>query len=132
MMNLMQKILLLIRGFKPGDWIIIIFFLFFILMTIKFFLNFPDGQYLKIQKNSEILGIYSLNQQNIKIIKGLRGVSEIVINNGKVRFTKAPCNKQYCIHQGWISKINQMIVCIPNQISISIIGDKETHDSINY
>ena len=55
-----------------------------------------------------------------------------IIDNGKVRFSTSPCPKKYCIHQGWINKANQTIVCIPNQISISIVGAKRKYDSINY
>ena len=54
------------------------------------------------------------------------------LDHGKVRFSSAPCAKKYCIHQGWINKANQIIICIPNEISISILGGKKNYDSINY
>ena len=78
------------------------------------------------------IGSFSLNQNITKIIEGPVGKSEIIIKSGKVRISKSPCTKKYCIHQGWINKANQMIVCIPNQISISIIGPKRGYDAINY
>ena len=55
---------------------------------------------------------------------GTKGEIKIVIDNGRVRFSSAPCPKKYCIHQGWINKANQIIICIPNKISISILGPK--------
>jgi len=130
--NLMQKILLLIKKFKSGDWLVILLFISLIFFITKYYWEFPQGQYLKIEKNNEIIGTYSLNQKNNFIIDSHMGASEIIIDNNRARFSKSPCKKQYCIHQGWIKKINQTIICLPNQISISVIGNKEQFDSINY
>ena len=67
-----------------------------------------------------------------KIINGTKGEIKIVIDNGRVRFSSSPCPKKYCIHQGWINKVNQTIVCLPNQILISITDGNESYDSVNY
>ena len=117
---------------KPGDWLIIIMFFFLILASAKLLWDFPQGQYLEIYKNNEILATYSLNQKLKKEIYNTKGVTEVIIDNGKVRFSTSPCPKKYCIHQGWINKANQIIICIPNKISISIVGGIKKYDSINY
>ena len=129
---MIKKILKSSKIIKSGDWLIIIIFFLLIAISVKLLWNLPQGQYLEIYKNNEILGTYSLNQQLKKQIHGSEGVTEIVIDNGKVRFSSGPCPKKYCIHQGWIKKANQTIVCIPNKISISIVGSKRNYDSINY
>ena len=102
------------------------------LLTSKRRFQINDEKIDNKLKNDEVLGIYSLNQTDIHTVHNLIGDSEIIIENGKARFSKSPCKKQYCIHQGWINKINQIVICMPNQISISIIGDKENYDAINY
>jgi hypothetical protein len=117
---------------KLGDWLIIIIFFLLIGISAKLLWSLPQGQYLEIYQNNEILATYSLNQKLKRQIHGSKGVTEIVIDNGKVRFTSSSCPKKYCIHQGWIEKANQTIICIPNKISISIVGSKEKYDSINY
>tara|TARA_B100000795_G_scaffold123590_1_gene92104 strand:+ start:323 stop:712 length:390 start_codon:yes stop_codon:yes gene_type:complete len=129
---LIAKILKSSKLIKPGDWLIIIMFFFLILASAKLLWDFPQGQYLEIYKNNEILATYSLNQKLKKEIYGAKGVTEVIINNGKVRFSTSPCPKKYCIHQGWINKANQIIICIPNKISISIVGGIKKYDSINY
>lgn len=130
--NLMKKIFLLIKKFKVGDWFVIIMFIFLIFFITKYYWNFPEGQYLKIEKNNEVIGTYSLNQKKTISINSNLGESEITIDNNSARFSRAPCKKQYCIHQGWIKKINQIVICLPNQITISVIGNEEQFDSINY
>jgi hypothetical protein len=129
---LIKKILQFSKIIKTGDWFIIILFCALIIISTKFLWNLPQGEYLQIYKNNEILATYSLNQKVTKIINGEKGETKIIIDNGKVRFTSAPCTKKYCIHQGWINKANQIIICIPNKISISIFGGEKNYDSINY
>ena len=129
---MIAKILKSSKLIKPGDWLIIIMFFFLILASTKLLWDFPQGQYLEIYKNNEILATYSLNQKLKKEIYNTKGVTEVIIDNGKVRFSKSPCPKKYCIHQGWINKANQIIICIPNKISISIVGGIKKYDSINY
>ena len=129
---MIKKILQSIKIIKGGDWFIIILFCALIIISTKFLWNLPQGEYLEIYKNNEILATYSLNQKVTKIINGEKGETKIIIDNGKVRFASAPCAKKYCIHQGWINKANQIIICIPNKISISILGAKTNYDSINY
>ena len=129
---MIKKILQSSKIIKTGDWFIIILFCALIIISTKFLWNLPQGEYLQIYKNNEILATYSLNQKVTKIINGEKGETKIIIDNGKVRFTSAPCTKKYCIHQGWINKANQIIICIPNKISISILGGEKNYDSINY
>ena len=129
---MIKKILQSIKIIKVGDWFIIILFCALIIISTKLLWNLPQGEYLEIYKNNEILAIYSLNQKITKVINGEKGETKITIDNGKVRFSSAPCAKKYCIHQGWINKANQIIICIPNKISISILGGKKNYDSINY
>jgi len=129
---LIKKILQSSKLIKSGDWFVIISFCSLILISAKILWDLPQGQYLEIYKNNKILATYSLNQKFTKKLHGIKGETEIIIDNGKVRFSTSPCPKKYCIHQGWINKANQTIVCIPNQISISIVGAKRKYDSINY
>ena len=129
---MIKKILQSFKVAKAGDWFIIILFFALITISMKLLWNLPQGQYLEIYKNNEILATYSLNQQITKKINGVKGETKITINNGKVRFSSAPCAKKYCIHQGWINKASQIIICIPNKISISILGSNKNYDSINY
>ena len=131
-MALIKKLLQSYKVIKVGDWFVILLFCALIIFSIKSLWNLPKGEYLEIYKKNEILATYSLNQKITKKINGIKGVTEIMIDNGRVRFSESPCPKKYCIHQGWINKANQMIVCIPNQISISIIGPKRGYDAVNF
>ena len=129
---MIKKMLKSSKVIKLGDWLIIIIFFLLIGISAKLLWSLPQGQYLEIYQNNEILATYSLNQDITKEISGEKGQTKIIIKNGKVRFSSSPCSKKYCIHQGWINKANQTIICIPNQISITIVGAKRIYDTINY
>ena len=132
MRKLIKKIFQFIRVIKIGDLLTIFIFISLTFYLASILWNFPQGEYLKIQMGKKELGSFSLNQNITKIIEGPIGKSEVIISSGKVRISKSPCTKKYCIHQGWIKKLNQTIVCIPNQITISIIGNRKDYDSLNY
>ena len=63
---------------------------------------------------------------------GKEGESIIEIKEGRARFKSAPCKNQYCVQQGWIHLTGQMLICIPNEVSIEILGKSKVYDSLNY
>ena len=46
----------------------------------------------------------------------------VVIEDGRVRVTKADCRDQICVGQGWISDGTLPIVCLPSQLIVEIVG----------
>ena len=66
--------------------------------------------YEQIQMGKQEIGSFSLNQNVIKFIEGPIGKTERIMDSGKVRISKSPCTKKYCIHQGWINQLNQIII----------------------
>ena len=115
-----------------GDWLIISISIVAIIVMFQQFWSFAPASQLKIRQGSQIIGIYDLNQQRELHIKGAIGEAIIVINNGQARFKKSPCPNQYCVHQGWLSHAGQAAICLPNQISLQLLGAKKSYDSLNY
>lgn len=119
---------------KPllGDWLVIIASLIMVVTMFQQFWSFEHASKLKIRQGNKIIGTFDLNQKRELHIHGPLGDTLIVIDQGKVRFKQSPCNNQYCIHQGWLSLAGQVAICLPNQISLQLIGAKKTYDSLNY
>lgn len=119
---------------KPlwGDWLIIIIsFIVVIFLFQTLWTNKPASQ-LQIRQGDHIIGTYDLNQTRELHIHGPLGDSHINIEQGKVRFSQSPCTNQYCVHQGWLLRAGQVAICIPNQISLQLIGENKSYDSLNY
>jgi len=55
-------------------------------------------------------------------IDGLKGHVDFRIKNKSVRITSATCKHKTCMNMEAISKPGENLVCIPNQINISIAG----------
>lgn len=119
---------------KPlaGDWLIVfVGIISVILMFQQFWVYAPASQF-KIRQGNQIVGIFDLNQNRELHVKGALGESHISIQNGRVRFKQSPCNNQYCVHQGWLSQAGQVAICLPNQISLQLMGANSAYDSLNY
>ena len=122
------------RNIKPllGDWLVIFTGLVAVVFMFQQFWSTELASKLKIRQGNQIIGTYDLNQTRELRIHGVMGDSHISIAQGKVRFKQSPCNNQYCVHQGWLSRAGQVAICIPNQISLQLIGTKSSYDSLNY
>jgi hypothetical protein len=115
-----------------GDWLVIFVSTIAVIFMFQQFWRFEHASKLNIRQGDKIIGTYDLNQNRELHIHGPLGDSQIIISQGKVRFKQSPCNNQYCVHQGWLSRAGQVAICLPNQISLQLMGAKKTYDSLNY
>ena len=115
------------KAFKAGDFLILALFCIILIMSMTIYLNLPSGDILKIDYQNQTIK-YSLNQnKKIKL-----GDLNIEIKMGKARVSHSNCKNQYCVMQGWISHINQSILCVPNLFKMTITQNTDEHDSTNY
>ena len=119
---------------KPliGDWLVIAASIIAVIFMFQQFWSIEPANKLKIRQGDKIIGVYDLNQSRNLRIHGVLGDSLISIMQGKVRFKQSPCHNQYCVHQGWLSHSGQVAICIPNQISLQLLGAKSPYVSLNY
>jgi hypothetical protein len=115
-----------------GDWLVIIVSVIAITFLFQHFWRLEHPSTLKIRLGDKVVGTYDLNQLRELKFNGPIGVSIISIHQGKVRFKQSPCHNQYCVHQGWLSHAGQVAICIPNQLSIHLLGKQSSYDSVSY
>lgn len=53
----------------------------------------------------------------------------VEVKSGKVRISESDCHDKICEKTGFISSPMQTIVCLPNRISVRLIGAKANTDS---
>lgn len=119
---------------KPliGDWLVIVGGILAVIFMFQQFWSNEQASKLKIRQGDKVIGTYDLNQTRELHIHGPLGESIIAISNGQARFKQSPCPNQYCVHQGWLSHAGQVAICLPNQISLQLMGAKTQYDSLNY
>lgn len=116
----------------PGDWLVLAACLALVVVLFATLWHPEQAARLQIRNGDHIYATLSLNQKRILDVPGPRGISRVTIDQGRVRFLSSPCRNQYCVHQGWLSRAGQAAVCLPNQVSLELMGGDKSYDSLNY
>jgi hypothetical protein len=98
----------------------------------KFWSGHGAPAYARIIVGDKQQALVALDQDKTLSIKGELGVSTVEIHAGKVRFSASPCTGKQCIHSGWAGHAGEFIACLPNRVSVSVIGKNQYFDSINF
>jgi len=109
--------------------LLIILFVALILFFAGFKLMHQEtGAEVVIQVDGTEYGRYPLDQDVEIPITDPDGneTNLLVIKNGKADMTEANCPDFLCVHQKAISHQGETIVCLPNQIVVSVSGGEES------
>lgn len=124
------------RGGLPvpllGDWLLFAAALAVVAWLFAVLWHGEHAGKLRIRAGNGVYATLSLDQQRTLDVPGPLGISRIVIDQGKVRFASSPCRNQYCVHQGWLKHAGEAAVCLPNRVSVELLGSAKVYDSINY
>ncbi|MBF8984323.1 NusG domain II-containing protein [Lutibacter sp. B2] len=60
------------------------------------------------------------------------GHNLVKVEGEKVSMYESTCKNHLCIQMGTISKANQVIVCIPNRVSVKLVSNKSNIDVLSY
>jgi len=115
-----------------GDMVVITAGIVVVAVLFSRLWQFEPANKLRIHQGDMVYATLSLNQVRTLEVPGPLGISRISIDHGKVRFVESPCHNQYCVHQGWLKTAGQVAVCLPNQVSVELLGSKKLYDSLNY
>jgi hypothetical protein len=96
--------------------IVILLFLF------RSILSGGRGMNVVVTQDGRKTAEYPLSDsRTVTIRTGAGGINVLHIENGKAWVTDASCPDKICEKQGQISAEGQMIVCLPNRLTVSII-----------
>ena len=54
--------------------------------------------------------------------------ADFEVKNGKIRLTEASCPDKICEKTGYIGSSGQSIICVPNKITVAVVGSDESFD----
>ena len=86
-------------------------------------LNRQEGAYVLVRVDGQEVGKYQLSENGIYELNG--GTNILHIENGEAYLSDANCPDKLCVHQGRISKTNQVITCLPNKLTVTVYGAEE-------
>lgn len=93
------------------------------------------GTQARILSGSHEYAVVPLSRNHVYSVTGKLGVSEIEVRDGRIRFTRSPCPGQQCVHSGWARRGGEFIACVPNRVSVVVLGQGaggDYYDSINF
>jgi hypothetical protein len=96
------------------------------------FWSADQGQQLSIVAAGQVPEILPLYANQDVHIQGLLGESIIRIENGRARFIHSPCSNKVCIQQGWIDTSGEIAACLPNRVSLQVLGGDGRFDAVNF
>jgi hypothetical protein len=85
-----------------------------------------------IRSGGKIFREIGLSQNQQIAVPGRLGISIISIENHRARISADPSPRQYCVRQGWLQHAGDIALCLPNQVSVELVGRDKKFDSLNY
>ena len=116
----------------PGDWLLIALATGAVILLFAMLWRNEAAGKLQIRAGDQVFATLSLVQKRTLQVPGPLGVTTVVIDQGRVRVASDPSRHQYCVKQGWLSRAGQVAMCLPNQVSVELLGGEKTYDSLNY
>lgn len=117
---------------KWGDGLVIIIGTIAVIVLFKALWLGEAANKVQVRAGDQIFSTLSLNQQRTLEVPGPLGNTVVAIDNGRARVVSDPSPRQYCVKQGWLDQAGQVAMCLPNQVSVELLGSKKLYDSLNY
>lgn len=121
------------KYFTKGDIVLIIVLVF---LSVVSFAGvgtlYNSGKHVVVEVDGRHVLELPLDTDITETVKGPLGETIIVIENGTARIPDSPCPDHYCIRMGPISRVGEIVVCVPNHVFMKITSnDKdESYDGV--
>ncbi len=111
----------------PADKILIGGLLLLTLVSypvIRSIMPFGKGDRVRIEANGRVFTNVSLQDEHTILVPGTLGDTEVIVHDHEVFVRDSPCRAKICIKMGHVSQAGQMLVCVPNKVSVRVLGKK--------
>ena len=104
----------------------VLLFLALSALLARNFMTGPPAVTAQISVDGAVTNTLDLaKDQEITVASKNGGSNTFVIQNGEIWCSQASCPDQICVHQGKKQRDGDTIVCLPNQMIVTIIGEGE-------
>lgn len=94
------------------------------ILVLKSF-NKSAAEYVKISYNDREITM-SLSEDNSFTVEFGDNTNIIEIKNKQVCISEASCPDKLCVKQGYISHNGESIICLPNEVVVTVVGADES------
>ena len=121
-----------LQHIKPGDWLTLLLGSIFVALLTLTLWSGDLADKAIIRGGGKIFREVPLSRDQQIEVPGPLGISIISIQQRKVRIASDPGPRQYCVRQGWLQQAGEIALCLPNQVSVELVGNHKRYDSLNY
>ncbi|MEZ5628122.1 NusG domain II-containing protein [Denitromonas sp.] len=119
-------------GFRPGDALVVGGGLLVCVVSALTFWQGGVARWAEVRAGGTVVARLSLDQPAKLNVDGPLGRTEVHIEPGRARVYSDPGPRQYCVLQGWLTRAGAVAICAPNEVSLRLLGDTNTYDTLNY
>jgi hypothetical protein len=84
-----------------------------------------------VSKGGTQLSTFFLDEDSRVDLKEF-GVNMVLeVRNGRVRVASSDCKQQLCVRHGWIERPKEALLCLPNHITVELVGEDAEYDAIS-
>ena len=107
--------------------ILIVFLALLVLFLIWRAVYSKPGNYCEITVSGKLYATCPLSAEQEIPIKNAEGMvtNKLKVSQGKARMIDASCPDHLCMHQKAIDKDGETIVCLPNQVVVTVRSEEE-------
>ncbi len=120
------------RHIKPGDWLTMCIGCVVVVSLALKLWNGELADKVVIKSQGKLYREVPLSRNQRIEVPGAMGISLVAIENRRVRIASDPGPRQYCVRQGWLKQAGEIALCLPNQVSVELVGNHRRYDSLNY
>jgi len=85
-----------------------------------------------IRAGGQVVASIQLPTKRQLSIPGPLGNTLILIDGQRVKITEDPGPKQYCVEQSWLEHTGDIGLCLPNEVSVQLLGTETLYDTYSY
>lgn len=104
-----------------------------LLAAAVFLLTLPKGAdgrlFAEISRNGEVVASLPLDTDAEYVVNG-DYENVVTIADGGAFFGSSNCPNEDCVHTGRLTKAGQLAVCLPNGVTVRIVGEEADVDAI--
>lgn len=127
-----MKALAALRLLKPGDWLVLMLGAALCASLLPLLWRGGAAEKAVVRSNGQVVAELGLNVARRFEVAGPLGTTVIEVQPGRARVLADPGPRQYCVHQGWLTRANAIAICAPNRVSLALVGRGQAYDTLNY
>ncbi|MDP2825201.1 MAG: NusG domain II-containing protein [Sulfuritalea sp.] len=120
---------------KPGDWTLLLAAGVFVAMSYPLLWRGGVADRAIVKRDGQLVTELALNAARKYSVAGAIGTTVIEVQPGRARVLSDPGPRQYCVQQGWLTRVNAVAICAPNHVTLQLSGrsgQNGAYDTLNY